>query len=239
MKKVIMLILSILICLSISACSSENKEGTGKETATKELPKAEVVKDSMFGVDKNINIETIDDFLGRDDTVYRDMRLISDPANYSEIGGEADLTYSIKGFKVVPYPFVGTLQTLPVSGAYTGKCLYTVEWNEDGTVKSAVPNYKESELALEDLFPKDKNILLTCGGGGYAGMTKMLLSYLGWDESKIYNIGGAWEYKGENKYEIMIYPEDAIEENFLATWRVDYAYIDFEKLHPVNAEDKS
>lgn len=226
MKRALIILLTVVFCFAFAACGE------------KSLPKADVDSSSQFGVDKNITIKTIDEYLGREDTVYRDMRLISDPANYSEIGGEADLTYTINGFKVVPFPFIGTLQALPVSGAYTGECLYTVVWNEDGTVSSATPNYAESELALSDLFPKDKNIILTCGGGGYAGMTKTLLVFLGWDESKIYNIGGAWEYKGSNKQEIMVYPENANEENFLATWRVDYAFLDFSKLHKLQTEVK-
>ncbi len=218
------LIISCLILLSSCAKAS--------------IPKPDADLDSMFGVDKNINILTIDKYLGREDTVYRDMRMLFDPADYAAIGGDADLSFTIKGFKVVPYPFIGTLQALPVDGAYTGETLFTVEWNEDGTVKSAVPNYKESMLCLEELFPKDKNIFLICGGGGYAGMMKNLLIKLGWDESKLYNVGGAWAYKGSNRFEIITYSEDAKEDNVMATWRADYAFIDFEKLHPLGESSK-
>lgn len=231
MKRFISIICLVAILLSFAACSTKPEE-----KATLELPKASVDNDSQFGVDKNITIETVDKYLGREDTVYRDMRLLYDPADYAKIGGDADLSFSIKGFKVTPYPFIGTLQALPVDGAYTGESLYTVVWNDDGTVMSATPNYKESELALKELFPQDKNIFLTCGGGGYAGMTRALLIFLGWDESKLYNIGGSWEYKGENKFEIIVYPESAEDENFLATWRTDYAYIEFDKLHRIEAE---
>ena len=41
-----------------------------------------------------------------------------------------------------------------------------------------------------------------CGGGGYAGITKALLVALGWDENKIYNVGGYWYYEGENNVEV-------------------------------------
>lgn len=237
MKKFLAIILTLLMVLSFAACAQGETGKVEEETAkVAALPKAEVDSESMFGVDKNITIKNVDEYLGREDTVYRDMRLLYDPADYAAIGGDADLSFSIKGFKVVPYPFIGTLQVLPVDGAYTGECLYTVEWNDDGTVKSAIPNYKESELALKELFPQDKNILLTCGGGGYAGMTRTLLIFLGWDESKLYNIGGSWEYDGKNKFEIAVYPEDANDATFLATWRADYAFIEFEKLHPIEAE---
>ena len=55
---------------------------------------------------------------------------------------------------------------------------------------------------LEALFPKDKNIFLMCGGGGYAGMMKNMLVALGWDASKIYNVGGYWYYDGANNIEV-------------------------------------
>jgi len=237
MKRLIkLLICSLLVAtilLSFTACKPEVLDGDGKGSTESELPKAEADLDSQFGVDKNITVENIDSYLGREDTVYRDMRMLYDPADYAAIGGDADLSFSIKGFKVVPYPFIGSLQTLPVDNAYTGECLYTVEWNDDGSIKSATPNYYESELALKELFPQDKNIMLTCGGGGYAGMTRALLIFLGWDETKLYNIGGSWNYDGENKFEIIVYPENADEDNFLATWRADYAYIQFDKLHKI------
>lgn len=221
MKRLVSSCLVLSICLLLFACSKQ----------VSELPKAAVDSSSQFGVDQNINIETIDNYLNRDDTVYRDMRMLFDPADYAAIGGEADLTSSIKGFRVVPYPYIATLSALPVDNAYTGDCLYTVEWNEDGTIKSATENYDESLTILLDLFPKDKNIFLICGGGGYAGMTKTLLIYLGWSEDKIYNVGGAWEYKGENTVELMAYSEDANEDSVLKTWIADYAYIDFTRLH--------
>lgn len=232
MRRILSLLLILTLVFCFTACTKSSLEvETNNEVL--ELPKAEADLDSQFGVDKNITIENIDDYLGRDDCVYRDMRLLYDPADYAAIGGDADLSFSIKGFKVTPYPYIGTLQTLPVDGAYTGESLYTVVWNDDGSIASATPNYEESELALKELFPQDKNIFLTCGGGGYAGMTRALLIYLGWDETKLYNIGGSWEYEGDNKFEIIVYPEDANEESYLATWRADYAYIDFDKLHPI------
>jgi len=184
-------------------------------------------------VDKNINMETIDDYLGRGDVAYRDVRMLFDPANYAAIGGEADLTRTITGFKIVPYPYIATLAQLPVEGAYNGNCLFTVVWNENGKVESAKANYAESMQIMEELFPKDKAIFLMCGGGGYAQMTKELLIYLGWDEAKLYNIGANWTYTGKNALELIIYPEDANGQKTYATWRADYAYIVFDKLQPV------
>ena len=76
---------------------------------------------------------------------------------------------------------------------------------------------------LEYLFPKDKNIFLICGGGGYAGMTKTMLVKLGWDENKIYNIGGYWYYEGKNKVET----KNGEKYDF---YKVQYHDIDFNNL---------
>jgi len=225
MKKTILVLLLCVVCLLLISCTSEQ--------AGKPLPTAQTDENSQFGVDKNINMETIDDYLGRGDVAYRDVRMLFDPANYAAIGGEADLTRTITGFKIVPYPYIATLAQLPVEGAYNGNCLFTVVWNENGKVESAKANYAESMQIMEELFPKDKAIFLMCGGGGYAQMTKELLIYLGWDEAKLYNIGANWTYTGKNALELIIYPEDANGQKTYATWRADYAYIVFDKLQPV------
>lgn len=222
MKKHYFLFTLILMLSILSACGT---------TEQPKLPASAPDASSQFGVDKNINIDTIDNWLDRDDVVYRDVRMLFDPADYAAIGGDADLSRTIEGFKVVPFPYIATLSKLPVSGAYEGDCLYTAEWAEDGTLVSADPNYEESLMVLEELFPKDKAIFLMCGGGGYSGMMKSLLIYLGWDAEKLYNVGGNWNYKGANTLELIVYPEDADGNKIYATWRADYAYIDFSHLH--------
>lgn len=152
----------------------------------------------QLGIDKNINEETIDNYLFREDSVYRDMRMLKDPGNYEAIGGDSYLSGIVKGFEVVPYPYLTQVKGLPkeVGDSYKGKTLFT---EVEGKYK---PNYKESLEILEYYFPKDKNIFLMCGGGGYAGMTKQLLVSLGWDENKIYNVGGYWFYNGKNNIQI-------------------------------------
>ena len=67
-----------------------------------------------------------------------------------------------------------------------------------------------------------------CGGGGYAGMTKTMLVALGWNEEKIYNVGGYWYYEGKNKVEVK-----QINENNEVTYNFDlvtYHNIDFNTL---------
>ena len=227
MKKLIPILL--LLALMLSAC--------GTDSGLSALPAPQTDENSQFGVDKNINMETIDQYLFREDVAYRDVRMLFDPADYAAIGGEADLTRTIEGFKIVPYPYIATLAQLPVEGAYNGTCLFTVEWSSKGSVLSAEPNYRESMMILEELFPKDKAIFLMCGGGGYAQMTKELLIFLGWEESKLYNIGANWTYDGDHALELIVYPEYAGEPNIYATWRADYAWIPFEKLQSLNGEE--
>lgn len=224
MKKYPFLLSLILLFSLLSAC------GTVKQTP---LPPAQPDADSQFGVDKNINIDSIDNWLERDDVVYRDVRMLFDPADYAAIGGDADLSRTIEGFKVVPYPYIATLTQLPVSGAYDGDCLFSVTWDNSGAVVSADANYEESMMILEELFPKDKAVFLMCGGGGYSGMMKSLLIFLGWDAFKLYNVGANWSYTGDRSLELIVYPEDAAGEKIYATWRADYAFIDFSRLHSV------
>ena len=164
------------------------------------LPKPEITGGSRgeLGIDKNINESTIDKYLNRSDAVYRDMRMLEDPGNYEAIGGDRYLSGYIEGFEIIPLPYILPVDGLPegVGDTYTGTTLFYIE---DGVYK---PNYEESMHIIEELFPKDKVIFLMCGGGGYAGITKNFLISLGWDENKIYNVGGYWYYQGEHNVEV-------------------------------------
>ena len=165
------------------------------------LPKPEVTEGErgLLGIDKNINEKTIDKYLNRKDAVYRDMRMLEDPAEYEEIGGDRFLSGYIKGFEVVPLPYIIPVSNLPkeVGTTYQGNTLFYQL--SDG---SYVPMYEESMSIIKRYFPKDKVIFLMCGGGGYAGMMKEFLVSQGWDKDKIYVVGGYWYYKGKNSVEV-------------------------------------
>ena len=211
----LVIVLSILLLINVNC----NKLET--------LPKPEITggERGMLGIDKNINEENIDKYLNRSDSVYRDVRMLKDEGNYESIGGDSYLSGFVKGFEVVPYPYLAPLSGLPesVGKGYQGKTLFSVD--ENGKY---VANYAESLEILEYLFPKDKNIFLMCGGGGYAGMTKQLLVSLGWDENKIWNTGGYWNYNGENNVEVK-----NEKDNTYAFWKVNYHNIDFSTLTEV------
>lgn len=154
----------------------------------------------VYDIDKNINEKTIDNYLGRPDVAYRDVRMLEDKATWENKGGERDLTGFVKGFEVVPYAYltefpqeyIDQKKSENVTGLYKGKTLYRLENGK------YVANYKESLEILEYIFPKDKTIFLMCGAGGYANFTKQMLGALGWDINKIYNVGGYWNYDGKN-----------------------------------------
>ena len=209
----------VVMLLAILLCGCSNND----------LPKPEVSEGVRgdLGIDKNVNEKTIDQYLEREDAVYRDMRLLVDPAEYENIGGDAYLSGFVKGFEVVPLPYLVNVTGLPeaVGATYDEETLFTMD--ENGEYKA---NYEESMDILEYLFPKDKTIFLMCGGGGYAGMTKAMLVKLGWDETKIYNTGGYWYYEGENN---VIVKNDKYEPATYDFWKVAYHDIDFEMLHEV------
>ena len=221
MKKKIILIVSIvvLICL-VGGVVILNSNG---------LPKPAVTggQRGKLGIDKNINEKTIDKYLNREDSVYRDMRMLKDPGNYEAIGGDSNLSGFVKGFEVVPFPLITEVTGLPkeVGDTYQGNTLFTMK--KDGTYKA---NYKESMEFLEKYFPKDKYIFLMCGGGGYAGMMKNLLVSLGWDKNKIYNVGGYWYYKGKNNVKVKTKVNG---QDFYDFTKVTYHEIDFDKMKAI------
>lgn len=227
MKKKVCYVLSLLICLVLGGISSYFIFNNSK-SPLKELPLPEVTggERGILGIDKNINEETLDEYLGREDVVYRDMRMLKDPGNYEAIGGDSYISGFVKGFEVVPYPYLTEVKGLPeiVGESYTGKTLFK---EVDGKY---VANYEESIEYLEYYFPKDKVIFLMCGGGGYAGMTKNLLVSLGWDENKIYDVGGYWYYNGKNNVQVKTIKDGKTTYDF---WKVTYHDIDFKSLTEV------
>ena len=222
MKKIIKYVLIIVICLIVGGVIGYFYPNNN----LKKLPTPEITggQRGKLGIDKNINEKTIDQYLGREDSVYRDVRMLKDPGNYEAIGGDSYLSGYVKGFEVVPYPYLTKVKGLPepVGESYTGKTLFTE--TDDGKYKA---NYEESMEFLEQYFPKDKYIFLMCGGGGYAGMTKNLLVSLGWDANKIYDVGGYWYYNGKNNVKVK---KTVNGKDVYDFWKVTYHDIDFDSL---------
>lgn len=196
------------------------------------LPKAELSEGlrGQYGIDKNINERTIDNYLSRTDTVYRDVRMLIDPASWENKGGDRYLSGYIKGFEVIPSPYLANYtddyieqkRIENVSDLYQGDTLFKLD-NEG----NYTPNYEESMSILEAIFPKDKNIFIMCGAGGYAGQVKRMLVKLGWNEEMVRDIGGYWYYEGNNKIEVKEVKDGKEYYNFS---KVPYYNIDFSTL---------
>lgn len=229
-KNITIIVLSVITIISlVFGISTKLEENNVKKSyKLNKLPKPEVTggQRGALGIDKNINEKTIDNYLEREDSVYYDMRMLKDDANWEKIGGDSYLSGFVKGFEVFPYPFIAddsinSELSNKVGDGYKGESLYK---NVNGKYK---PNYKESLEILEYLFPKDKNIFLMCGGGGYAGQTKKLLISLGWNKNKIYDVGGYWYYEGKNKVNVKETRDKKTTYDF---WKVKYHNIDFDSL---------
>ena len=226
-KSIIIGIICFLVGGLVSYFIFNNKSDLLKPLPAQE--KSEGLR-GTYNIDKNVNDETIDNYLNRPDTVYRDMRMLEDTATWENKGGTRELTGFIKGFEVIPYAYltefpeeyVEQKKSENITGLYSGKTLFKIV---DGKY---VANYEESMDILESIFPKDKYIIVMCGAGGYANFTKQLLVSLGWDESKIYNIGGYGNYKGENKVSTKIEGTNKYDYS-----KVAYHDIDFSKLTEV------
>lgn len=227
MKKNLYLVLAIIGSLFLGGLISYYI--FNKETTITKLPAPEVTEGlrGQFGIDKNINEDTIDNYLNRTDSVYRDVRMLKDPGNYEAIGGDSYLSGFVSSFEVVPYPYLVNVTGLPdaVGKTYEGKTLFT--YKDD----KYTANYEESLSILESLFPKEKNIFLMCGGGGYAGSMKNMLIALGWNPEKIYNVGGYWYYKGSNNVQVK---QEKNDKTSYALWKVSYHNIDFSSLTEVS-----
>ena len=223
------LVLTFLIAALLIASMAIKFKMEKEKKDSNSLPKPEVTEGlrGELGIDKNINEETIDKYLFREDSVYRDVRMLDDPGNYEAIGGDSKLSGFIKGFEVISLPYIIPVSGLPeaVGDTYIGETLFSID--EKGNY---VANYKESMDILEYVFPKDKYIFIMCGGGGYAGMMKNVLVKLGWDANKIYDIGGYWYYEGKNNINVKrtINGEDTYD-----FWKVLYHDIDFSSLHKI------
>lgn len=213
MKKLLVGMLIFTLCIMGTACGNKEVSADGEKEVLKELPKASVDAESMFGVDKNINIGTIDEWVHRDDVAYVDVRMLLDPGDYEKIGGDPVLSGTVEGFEVVPYPFLANLTGLPpevAASQYNGDTLFTLTWDADGNIDNVQANFEESEMIIKDLFPEDRAIFLMCGGGGY------------------------WQYDGQKKVHVRVsYGENNAKE-YNALHRLNYRLIDFGQLTPKN-----
>lgn len=173
MKKLIILLVSIFL---MTGCFN-----AGNSYA--EIPK----KYDENGVNieaSSINTQNIDNYLFRDDVVYVDLR------PYSEVVREGH----IAGFSFYPfYDFIASLEdSVDAEGNPYDNRLFVMkrEKGQIGQIGNFSPNYEESEVILNRLFPKDKYIFaITISNNECMYFLNLLIQY-GYDASKLYNVGG-------------------------------------------------
>ena len=184
----------------------------------------------VYGIDKNINEKTIDNYLHRTDVVYRDVRMLEDSASWENKWWTRNLEWFVEWFEVVPYAFltqfpqeyIDQKASENVFGLYTWKTLFSLD--ENGNY---IANYVESMEILEYLFPKDKYIFLMCGAGWYANFTKKMLIALWRDETKIYNVWWYRNYEWNRGISTINNNGNSVTYDF---WKVPYYNIDFDSL---------
>ena len=212
MNKIIIPVIFLIIGLLVSYFYV-----TSRFNLEKRLPQPELSEGlrGQYGIDKNINEKTIDNYLNRSDTVYRDVRMLIDTATWENKGGDRYLSGYIKGFEVIPSPYLANYtddyieqkKIENISGLYQGKTLFKL-----GNEGNYTPNYKESMEILESIFPKNKNMLIK----------------LGWNENKVRDIGGYWYYEGVNSIKIK---ETINGKDYYNFSKVPYYNIDFNNLN--------
>lgn len=124
----------------------------------------------------SITVDNLYNYLGREDVVYIDLR---DYGDYAQ--------KHLRNFEVVPYfayifnANAGTDGNIQLFG---------------GSVTEPTATYDSSVAVLEALIPQDTTVFLMCQSGGRVAQCMNLLDALGWDMSKIYNVGGMGQFTG-------------------------------------------
>lgn len=188
MKKILGLsTLALAGVLAFTGCSCGKDEGPGA------LPAARLAEDdkgkacyanSYADTCSGVFIATnLYEYLGRDDTVYIDLRDYSD---YTGADGH------IEGFEMVQF----------FADIYGGSEDDAKQLFYGSGDKQYAPRYNYSVEVLETIFPKDKNIFLMCAAGGRVVHMMKILELNGWDMTKVYNVGGFTDIAGVEMKEV-------------------------------------
>lgn len=137
---------------------------------------------SMEG--SSINSENLDQYLGRSDVAYIDLRDYNDYAKKH-----------IKNFEVIPF-----FAYIWNENAHTDETMVQLY---GGPQEDPVAVYDVSDALLSTMFPKDKTLFLVCQSGGRVAMMMRILEAKGYDMDKVYNVGGMAQYT-DSKYRNLI-----------------------------------
>ena len=200
MKKFLALLLVLLVLMGCTQAAEpvecpecEVCEPTGDPELPE--PRACGVADDYSTDCSSIKIaENLQDYLGRDDVVYIDLR------DYADYGKS-----HLRNFESIPY-FALIRDKGEVTEA--GVQLYY------GTLDEPTARYAESEEILKALIPTDKVVFLMCQSGGRVAQCMKVMEKAGYDMSKVYNVGGMAQAEGNNKLEAVKTAEIALEATY-------------------------
>lgn len=147
MKKIIILVAAIMITLTLSGCTKDSS--------------------TLAAIPSTVTVTEIDEYLGRSDAQYIDLRNFDDKMKSGYISG----------FEFIP--FFDYLEAT------------NVLVRTDGNWDFAAEDIK-NEAALRALFNEDRTIFLMCGSGTRAGFVKAALESLGYEN--VINAGGFADY---------------------------------------------
>ena len=161
-------IIFFLFCFLLIGCSN------------KKIP-SKINDNSVAIADSSVTTSNIDEYLFREDVVYVDLRPYSWIAKDGHIAGF--------GF----YPFYDLIaHRKDEDRLFKMDIVYKEDGSKilGGEVGSFTPNFVESEMIINRLFAKDKYIFAISQSGLECCYFFNLLIQLGYDASKLYNIGG-------------------------------------------------
>ncbi len=154
--------------------------------------------DSVYAIAcSSIGPDNLDQYLNRDDVFYIDLR---DYKDYS--------TKHFRNFESIPY-----FAYIFNANAHTDETLVQLY---GGSFTAPIDVYKESDVILNELFPKDKTLMIMCQSAARVTQLMNILDAKGYDMSKIYNVGGMAQFT-DPKYAPFIVdtPELTIEGNYI------------------------
>lgn len=194
MKKLLSILLAASMLFAIVGCSSSTPEPTPepepvvtredsipepRDTSKTFVPSKDAdpvaCELTSYAADcSSVNATNLQDWLGLDNVVYIDLR---DYADYAK--------KHLRNFECIPY--FAAIFNADANGADLPQ-LYS------GSPAEPVATYKESLDLIHAMFPTDKTIFLMCQSGGRVSQCMTLLEKLGYDMTKIYNVGGMGQY---------------------------------------------
>jgi rhodanese-related sulfurtransferase len=164
MKKFLLLFVAFTLTLALAGCAECEECEQCEECEVCETCETcdECLLDDV-AIPAVVNMDNVDDFMGRPDVQYVDLRNFDDKMKAGYIAG----------FEFIPYFDYLEYEEILV--------------RTDGNFTFAAEDIL-NEAALRALFDEDKTIFLMCQSGGRAGFVKAALESLGY--TNVYNIGG-------------------------------------------------